>query len=207
MTKTNKRNLIIVAVVLSVALIAAVCVSVFFPKTTIASLLHLTSKDQIKQITISSLYIANVKLFSDDSETIYSKQLDITGTPLGKQYIDTIFSKPIIFQDSGTCPPLAVQGTDYKAVTVKLTIDGGDDAPIIQTDISLGCCAFPELCDVPEIYLSYDYTTDYLRKQFEENNERGIQEEIKQEQSYIFTIPGDELFTSAFINEQLGVGD
>ena len=56
MTKTNKRNLIIVAVVLSVALIAAVCVSVFFPKKTIADLLYLTSKSQIESVTISSSY-------------------------------------------------------------------------------------------------------------------------------------------------------
>ena len=205
MTKTNKRNLIIVAVVLSVALIAAVCVSVFFPKTTIADLLHLTSKDQIKQITISSAHRTNVTVVDPVGETVYNKQLDISDTPLGKQYVDALFSKPVVLQESGICTPSRrdVQGTDYKVVTVDLTIDGGDDFPIRQTSIPIKCCAYPQRCsNFHEVMIAYDYTPEYLRAQFEKGEYGKDSNQI-----YFFTIPGDELFTSAFINEQLGVGD
>ncbi|MBM6922078.1 hypothetical protein H6A12_13250, partial [Phocea massiliensis] len=70
-----------VAVVLSVALIAAVCVSVFFPKTTIASLLHLTSKDQIESVTLVSYYHQYDpygNLPADERE--YHSEKEITGT-------------------------------------------------------------------------------------------------------------------------------
>lgn len=208
MTNVNKRNLIVVAVVLSVALIAAICVSVFFPKKTIADLLHLTAKDQIKQIKISSMHIANAHYGSTDKKTVYDKQLDITDTPLGKQYIDVIFSKPVTLLDgAGKCPALVVQGTDYKTVTVKLTIDCGEDAPLVQKEIPIECCAFPELCDIPEVYVSYDYTTEYISKRFKENLARNIQENLNQNQSYVFLVPDEELFTAAFINEQLGVSE
>ncbi|MBM6922042.1 hypothetical protein H6A12_12935, partial [Phocea massiliensis] len=205
MTKTNKRNLIIVAVVLSVALIAAVCVSVFFPKKTIADLLYLTSKDQIKQITISSVHRTNVTVVDPVGETVYNKQLDISDTPLGKQYVDALFSKPVVLQESGICTPSRrdVQGTDYKVVTVDLTIDGGDDFPIRQTSIPIKCCAYPQRCsNFHEVMIAYDYTPEYLRAQFEKGEYGKDSNQI-----YFFTIPGDELFTSAFINEQLGVGD
>ena len=203
MTKTKKRILLIVGAVVLAAVLVTAGIFLFKPKTTVASLLHLTSKDQIKQITISSVHRTNVTVVDPVGETVYNKQLDISDTPLGKQYVDALFSKPVVLQESGICTPSRrdVQGTDYKVVTVDLTIDGGDDFPIRQTSIPIKCCAYPQRCsNFHEVMIAYDYTPEYLRAQFEKGEYGKDSNQI-----YFFTIPGDELFTSAFINEQLGV--
>ena len=212
MTKTNKRNLIIVAVVLSVALIAAVCVSVFFPKTTIASLLHLTSKDQIESVTLVSYYHQYDpygNLPADERE--YHSEKEITGTPLAQQYIDAIFETPVALQEYSKLEEehFKYMGGLYSTASeVRITVTNvGDDYPVNQREFAISCNNELELCDVPEVFLSYDYTMDYRRKQFEENSARGVQEEVKESERYVFTVPGTELFTTGFIKKQLGIGE
>ena len=203
MTKTKKRILLIVGAVILVAVLVTAGIFLFKPKTTIASLLHLTSKDQVKQITISSVHRTNTSAGDPAGETVYDKQLDLAGTSLGRQYVDAIFSKSVVLQENGICTPSMAdfQDGNYKVVTVNLTIDGGDDSPIFQTSIPIKCCAYPERCNnYHEIMIAYNYAPEYIKKQFEQGEYMEESEEL-----YFFTIPGDELFTSAFINEQLGV--
>ena len=211
MTNVNKRNLIIVAVVLSVALIAAVCVSVFFPRKTIADLLHLTSKDQIESVTLVSYYqMLHGAIGSEEQQKkIYSAHKEITGTPLAQQYIDAIFEKPVALQEYSEVKRKIQSyiGTNhYAASEIRITVANvGEDYPIVEKEFTISCNNELELCDVPEVFLSYDYTTDYIRKRFEQNSARGIQEELKNSESYVFTVPGEKLFTTGFIKEQLGV--
>ncbi len=208
MTKTKKRNLIIAAVVLSVALIAALCVSVFFPKTTIADLLHLTSKDQIESVTLVSYYSPQGEA---DKPKEYSSSKDITGTALAQQYIDAIFEKPVALQEYSKLQQEKFKyiGWHYfTASEIRITVANvGEDYPIVEKEFTISCNNELELCDVPEVFLSYDYTTDYIRKRFEQNSARGIQEELKNSESYVFTVPGEKLFTTGFIKEQLGISE
>lgn len=211
MTNTNKRNLIIVSVVLSIALVLAVCVSVFFPRKTIADLLHLTSKDQIESVTLVSYY----HMFRDaigseeQQKKEYSAHKDITGTPLAQQYIDAIFEKPVALQEYSKLQDKKLESVGwnyYTASGIYITVTNvGEDYPIVKKEFTISCNNELELCDVPEVFLSYDYTNDYIRKRFEQNSARGIQEELKNSESYVFTVPGEKLFTTGFIKEQLGV--
>ena len=206
MTNVKKRTLIISAIVLSVALIAAVCVSVFFPKKTIASLLHLTSKEQITSVTLVSYYSPQGEA---DKPKEYSSYKDITGTALAQQYIDTIFEKPVALQEYSKLQQEKFKyiGWHYfTASEIRITVANvGENYPIVEKEFTISCNNELELCDVPEVFLSYDYTTDYIRKRFEQNSARGIQEELKNSESYVFTVPGEKLFTTGFIKEQLGV--
>ena len=206
MTNVKKRTLIIAAVVLSVALIAAVCVSVFFPKKTIADLLYLTSKSQIESIMLVSYYSPQGEA---DKPKEYSSYKDITGTALAQQYIDAIFEKPVALQEYSKLQQEKFKyiGWHYfTASEIRITVANvGEDYPIVEKEFIISCNNELELCDVPEVFLSYDYTTDYIRKRFEQNSARGIQEELKNSESYVFTVPGEKLFTTGFIKEQLGV--
>ncbi|MBM6921710.1 hypothetical protein H6A12_11175, partial [Phocea massiliensis] len=208
MTKTNKRNLIIVAVVLSVALIAAVCVSVFFPKKTIADLLYLTSKSQIESVTISSSYqmLRDAVGTEEQQQKIHSAHKEITGTPLAQQYIDAIFEKPVALQDVKYTGFVGMGQNYLTTANVYITVTNvGEDYPPKQRTFTISCNSYLDFSDYPEVFLSYDYTMDYRRQKFEENSARGIQEEVKESEDYIFTVPGTELFTAGFIKEQLGI--
>ena len=206
MTNVNKRNLIIVAVVLSVALIAAVCISIFFPRKTIADLLHLTSKNQITSVKLVSYYSPQGEA---DKPKEYNSSKDITGTALAQQYIDAIFKKPVVLQEYSKLQQekFKYMGWHYSTASeIRITVANvGEDYPIVEKEFTISCNNELELCDVPEVFLSYDYTTDYIRKRFEQNSARGIQEELKNSESYVFTVPGEKLFTTGFIKEQLGV--
>ena len=206
MTNVKKRTLIIAAIVLSVALIAAVCVSVFFPKKTIADLLYLTSKSQIESVMLVSYYSPQGEA---DKPKEYSSYKDITGTALAQQYIDAIFEKPVALQEYSKLQQEKFKyiGWHYfTASEIRITVANvGEDYPIVEKEFIISCNNELELCDVPEVFLSYDYTTDYIRKRFEQNSARGIQEELKNSESYVFTVPGEKLFTTGFIKEQLGV--
>ena len=208
MTKTEKRNLVIISVVLSVALVLAVCVSVFFPRKTIADLLHLTSKNQIESVTISSSYqMLNGAIGTEEQQRrIHSARKEITGTPLAQQYIDAIFEKTVALQDVKYTGFPGIGQNYFTTANVYITITNvGEDYPLTQREFAISCNSYLDFSDYPEVFLSYDYTMDYRRRKFEENSARGIQEEIKESESFVFTVPGDELFTSGFIKKQLGV--
>ena len=208
MTNVKKRTLIISAIVLSVALIAAVCVSVFFPRKTIADLLYLTSKSQIESVMLVSYYSPQGEA---DKPKEYSSSKDITGTALAQQYIDTIFEKPVALQEYSKLQQEKFKyiGWHYfTASEIRITVANvGEDYPIVEKEFTISCNNELELCDVPEVFLSYDYTTDYIRKRFEQNSARGIQEELKNSESYVFIVPGEKLFTTGFIKEQLGISE
>ena len=198
MTNVKKRNLIIVAVVLSVALIAAVCVSVFFPKKTIADLLYLTSKSQIESVTISSSYqmLHGAVGTEEQQQKIHSAHKEITGTPLAQQYIDAIFEKPVALQDVKYTGFVGMGQNYLTTANVYITVTNvGDDFPITERDFIISCNNELELCNAPEVFLYNNYTADYRSKH----------EEVPPEQLYVFTVPDDELFTSGFIKKQLGV--
>ncbi len=203
MTKQEKRNLAITAVVLSVALVLEVCISVFFPRKTIADLLHLTSKNQIESVTLVSYYSPQGEA---DRPKEYSSSKDITGTPLAEQYIDAIFEKTVALQDVKYTGFPGIGQNYFTTANVYITITNvGEDYPLTQREFAISCNSYLDFSDYPEVFLSYDYTMDYRRRKFEENSARGIQEEIKESESFVFTIPGDELFTTGFIKKQLGV--
>ena len=208
MTNVKKRTLIISAIVLSVALIAAVCVSVFFPRKTIADLLYLTSKSQIESVMLVSYYSPQGEA---DKPKEYSSYKDITGTALAQQYIDTIFEKPVALQEYSKLQQEKFKyiGWHYfTASEIRITVANvGENYPIVEKEFTISCNNELELCDVPEVFLSYDYTTDYIRKRFEQNSARGIQEELKNSESYVFIVPGEKLFTTGFIKEQLGISE
>ena len=195
MTNVNKRNLIIVAVVLSVALIAAVCISIFFPRKTIADLLHLTSKNQITSVKLVSYYSPQGKA---DKPKEYNSSKDITGTALAQQYIDAIFKKPVVLQEYSKLQQekFKYMGWHYSTASeIRITVvNVGDGFPITERDFIISCNNELELCNIPEVFLYNNYTAVYRSKHKE-----------VPEQLYVFTVPDDELFTSGFIKKQLGV--
>ena len=206
MTNTNKRNLIIVSVVLSIAIILAVCVSVFFPKKTIADLLRLTSKIQIAKNQIISVKLVSFYQMLRDAvgteeqqQKIHSAHKEITGTPLAQQYIDAIFEKPVVLQEFSRLrhKQQSYIGCNYSTASqIRITVvNVGDDYPITERDFIISCNSDLELCNVPEVFLYNNYTADYRSKH----------KEVPPEELYVFTVPDDKLFTSGFIKEQLGV--
>ena len=96
MTKTKKRILIIAGAVVLAAVLVTAGIFLFKPKTTIASLLHLTAKDQIESVTLVSYYRSQDEI---DKAKEYDYSKDITGTALAQQYIDAIFEKPVSLQE------------------------------------------------------------------------------------------------------------
>lgn len=206
MTKTKKRILIIAGAVVLAAVLVTAGIFLFKPKTTIASLLHLTAKDQIESVTLVSYYRSQDEI---DKAKEYDYSKDITGTALAQQYIDAIFEKPVSLQAESKLQQEKFKyvGRSYSTASeIRITVTNvGEDYPISEKEFTISCNNELELCDVPEVFLSYDYTTDYRRKQFEENSTRNVQEEVKESESYVFTVPSNELFTTGFIKEQLGV--
>ncbi|MBM6922043.1 hypothetical protein H6A12_12940 [Phocea massiliensis] len=203
MTKQEKRNLAIIAVVLSVALAFAVCVSAYFPRKTIGDLLCLTSKNQITKNQITSVTLVSFYRMLGDAvgteeqqQKIHSAHKDITGTPLAQQYIDAIFEKPVVLQDVKYTGFVGMGQNYLTTANVYITVTNvGDDFPITERDFIISCNSDLELCNVPEVFLYNNYTADYRSKH----------EEVPPEQLYVFTVPDDELFTSGFIKKQLGV--
>lgn len=217
MTNTNKRNLIIVAVVLSIALVLAVCVSVFFPKTTIADLLHLTSKDQIESITLRSYYVYfhPSGWGKSNASGQYDTTSDITGTPLAEQYIEAFFNASVSFQEESCLKEKGeIEGkylgrSRYRTASlIYITVHNvPEEYPVVEREFILICNNDLAYSDFPEIKLSYRYTTDYIHEQFKENSAQGNHEQIKESESYLFNVPGEKLFTTAFIKEQLGINE
>ena len=213
MTKQEKRNLAITAVVLSVALAFAVCVSAYFPRKTIGDLLCLASKNQITKNQITSVTLVSFYRMLGDAvgteeqqQKIHSAHKDITGTPLAQQYIDAIFEKPVALQDVKYTGFVGMGQNYLTTANVYITVTNvGEDYPPKQRTFTISCNSYLDFSDYPEVFLSYDYTMDYRRQKFEENSARGIQEEVKESEDYIFTVPGTELFTAGFIKEQLGI--
>ena len=210
MTKTKKRILLIVGAVILAAVLVTAGIFLFKPKTTIASLLHLTSKEQITSVMLVSYY-HQYNPYGDlpPDPREYSAEKDITDTSLARQYIDAIFEKPVTLQEFSKLRSEKqnyIGNLDSTASEIRITVANvGEDYPIVEKEFIISCNNELELCDVPEVFLSYDYTTDYIRNRFEQNSARGIQEELKNSESYVFTVPGEKLFTTGFIKEQLGV--
>ena len=206
MTKQEKRNLAIIAVVLSVALAFAVCVSAYFPRKTIGDLLCLTSKNQITKNQITSVTLVSYYQMLRDAvgteeqqQKIHSAHKEITGTPLAQQYIDAIFEKPVVLQEFSKLrhKQQSYIGCNYSTASqIRITaVNVGDDFPITERDFIISCNSDLEICNAPEVFLYNNYTADYRSKH----------EEVPPEQLYVFTVPDDELFTSGFIKKQLGV--
>ena len=202
MTKQEKRNLAITAVVLSVALVLEVCISVFFPRKTIADLLHLTSREQITSVRLVSYYqmLHDAVGTEEQQQKIHSAHKEITGTPLAQQYIDAIFEKTVALQGNYSrlrSKQLSYIGCNYSTASqIYITVVNVNDGfPITERDFIISCNSDLELCNVPEVFLYNNYTAVYRSKH----------EEVPPEQLYVFTVPGTELFTSGFIKKQLGV--
>ena len=83
--KLSKRNLLFLLLAL---LFLAVLIYSLFPKITVASILHLDSKEQIVKVELGSEY-----RFEPNFK---QEWLDITNTPLKDRYIDAFFSTPAV---------------------------------------------------------------------------------------------------------------
>lgn len=192
--KLTKKHLFLLILAF---LFLAVLIYTLFPKTTLASLLRLDSKDQIAKIEIGSAYTPDgIYPTSPDHEREW---LDITDTPLGDRYIDAFFSSPVKAQDS--LYPY-YQDLFIETTAVRITLSVSDDYPFTNRRHTI-FVGWPE----PEgngfwFQFNLHYTPEEQMRLQEKLNAEGKGEMAKSDAFWAYTLPDSELFTVDFIQKQ-----
>ena len=185
--KHGRRNLLFLLLAL---LLLAVLIYSLFPKTTVASILHLDSKDQIVKVELGSEY-----RFEPNFK---QEWLDITNTPLKDRYIDAFFSTPTVSRHY-----LAEHtGPYYYPAMVRITIGNlPEDYPFGERDytffvgVEAGDSGYAT-------NLRLHYTLDEQKRLQEKLNAEGKGEIAPTQEYHEFDLSHNELFTPDFINKQ-----
>ena len=191
MKKISKRNLLFLLFAL---LFLAVLICSLFPKITVASILHLDSKEQIVKVEIvTGLQQQMGTVFS---ESVYSWR-DITDTPLGDRYRNALFSTPaaekivFLYFDSSS--------VEKEVAAVRITIDNlPEDYPYSEREYTF-YVGLPLGSTSP---INLHYTLDEQKRLQKKLNAEGKGEIAPTQEYHEFDLSHNELFTLDFINKQ-----
>ena len=196
----SKRIKINIAILFAlVIIIFAVWIAFSSSKTTVASILHLDSKEQIVKIEIGSV------LEPEGQYPNYPEHLrewkDVTNTALGKRYFDALFSASMQVRTDGF--------SDYadiftETAAIRITLGVSEDYPFRERSHTI-LVGWP----VPQsegtgYYGTFQltYTTEEQMRLQEKLNAEGKNEIAKANERYTVILPNNELFTLDFINKQ-----
>ena len=188
--KLSKRNLLFLLLAL---LFLAVLIYSLFPKTTVASILHLDSKDQIVKIEIGKGLIPLEERFFQGGEREWQ---DITNTPLGTRYIDALFSTAVI-ERTAFADAMGFWAPDEVAA-VRFTIDHLPEDYIFSRREYTLWVNLPTKSTPFEVPLTFE-----AQKLLQEKlNAEGKGEIAPTQEYHEFDLSHNELFTPDFINKQ-----
>ena len=194
--KLSRRNLLFLLLAL---LLLAVLIYSLFPKTTVASILHLDSKDQIVKIEIGKSMISNNDSFFSETKREW---LDITGSPLGERYANAFFAHPIEPVKGPTALYMGNNKYEYETVAIRFTLSElPEDYPFKENEHTLLIGA-PIKEKETSTYLHLHYTLDEQMRLQEKLNAEGKGEIAPTQEYHEFDLSHNELFTPDFINKQ-----
>ena len=183
----RKRNLLFL--LLAFLLLAALLYSLF-PKTTVASILRLDSKEQIVKIEIGTgLQHEFGVVFSESS----AKWQDITNTPLGNRYVEALFAehideKDIIRNGMGF-------SVEYEIAAVRITFGGLPEGYPFSGNVATVLAGVPTPLCLP-------LTLEEQMRLQEKLNAEGKGEIAPTQEYWEFDRSHNELFPLEFINKQ-----
>ena len=176
-----------------IVLFLAVLLYSLFPKTTVASILRLDSKEQIVKIEIGTGLQHQLGVVFSESEAQWQ---DITATDLGNRYVDAVFfehtvAKDMIRDSMGFY-------VEEEVAAVRITLGN------LPKDYPFSKQVYTVIVGIPNgstpLYLPL--TFEAQKRLQEKLNAEGKGEIAPSEEYHEFDLSHNELFTLDFINKQ-----